>query len=154
MVIIRIAVIILAIFTAYAIYNYIVAPWILEPLCLINTNGCIRLAYYSYNNSALVHMRNTGYWLWFNGDKAYIYGQDVGQMCKYPNKFEAAYAINTHTGIKEGYECITTLNDLLAFYKDKNSEMKYLYKRVKNRKTFDVYGVLNILETEGIVNFS
>ena len=148
---IRIIVIIVALITAYVIYSLIVKPGILEPLCLINTLGCVRMAFYRYNNSALVHMRNTEIWLWYNGYKVYVYGQPIGQICNNPGSFEAAYAINTRTGMKEGFECVTVLGELINFYKSK-TKMEYLYKKVKDRETFDVYGALNLLNDHGIID--
>jgi hypothetical protein len=148
---VRIAVILLALITGYVIYGLIVKPAILDPLCLTDTGSCVRMAFYRYNNSALVHMRNTGIWLWFNGHKAYVYGQPVGQLCKDPNSFEAAYAINTRTGLKEGYECVTVLGELINFYKTK-TDMEYLYKRVKDRNNFDVYAALNMLQDLDVID--
>lgn len=153
-ILIRVVVIIIALFTAYAVYNYILKPGVLEPMCLINSNGCVHIGYYTYNNSALIHMRGTGIWIWFNGDKAFIYGQPVGQLCKEPSKYEAAYAVNTRTGLKEGFECVMILNDVIQFYKNRGIEMQYIVKRVKNPIDFTAYDVLNILDDEGVIDLS
>lgn len=99
-------------------------------------------------------MRGTGVWIWYNGDKAFIYGQPVGQMCEEPNKYEAAYTLNTRTGTKEGYSCVMILEQVINFYKSKGVEMKYLVKRVKDLKGFNVYNVLNIFDDEGIIDLS
>jgi hypothetical protein len=149
-IIVRIVVIIVAIFSSFVVYYYIFRPAVLQPLCLVNTNGCVRIAYYSYNNSALVHLENSGIWLWYNGFKAFVYGQNVGQVCQDPTKYEAAYAINTLTGEKEGYDCVTPLATLLKFYQSKGG-MEYLYKRI-NANTFDVYAALNLLQNERIID--
>ncbi len=149
---IRTGVIFLAIITAFVIYYYIARPIILEPLCMVNSNSCVRIAYYSYNNSALIHMRNTGIWIWYNGDKAYIYGQPVGQLCKDPKKYQAAYAINTRNGLKEGYDCVMILDDVIDFYKSKKVSMKYLLKSIGDNSKFNVYDVLNLLSDEGVIN--
>lgn len=148
---VRTIVIVVAFLTAYVLYNVLIRPKVLEPLCLINTIGCVRIGYYQYNNSALAHMRNTGIWIWFNGYKAFIYGQPVGQLCSDPDKFEAAYAINTRTGLKEGYECVKALEELITFYNSK-TDMKFLYKKVGDRNTFDVYDTLNLLNDYGIID--
>lgn len=149
----RVLVILLGILTGYVLYNSFVKPKVLEPLCLVGTNGCVRIGYYQHENSALAHMRNTGIWIWFNGYKAYVYGQPVGQICNDPDKYEAAYAINTRSGLKEGYECVKSLSELLNYYKSK-TDMKFLYKKVPNRNEFDVYGALNLLQDNHIIDLS
>jgi hypothetical protein len=108
------------------------------------------MTYYAFENSALVQMQNTGLWVWYNGDKAFIYGQPVGQICKDPQKYQAVYTINTKTGLKEGYSCVITLQDVLAFYKSKGVKPSNLIK--KTNGTFDIYSMLNTLNNEGIIN--
>jgi len=112
------------------------------------------MAYYSYNNSALVHMKGTGVWIWFNGDRAFIYGQPVGQMCEHPEKYVAAYAINTRTGLKEGYECVMILKQVIDFYEKKGVKMNYITERVDDLSTYNIYNVLNILNRKNIINLS
>lgn len=123
-------------------------------MCLLNSNGCVRMGYYTYNNSALIHMRGSDIWIWFNGDKAYIYGQPVGQLCKEPEKYDAVYAINTRNGLKEGYECVISLEEVIKFYKSKGVKMKYLLKRPKDSGDFTVYDVLNTFDDDNIINLS
>lgn len=154
-IIIRTIVIIVALITAFVVYNHILKPLIFEPMCLVNSNGCLRLGYYSYNNSALVHMGNTGYWIWFNGVKAYIYGQNVGQICKDPQFYTAAYVINAKTGLKEGYECVLTLDEVIKFYKSKGvTKMNYIIKRINNPNNYNAYDVLNLLSDKNIINLN
>lgn len=148
---VKIIIVLLAILTSYVIYLYLFKPYILEPMCLINSNSCVRMTYYSYENSALVEMQNTGLWVWFNGDKAFVYGQPVGQICKEPDKFEAAYAVNVRSGMKEGYYCVVTLKEVLDFYKAKDVKPKSLLKKA-DYNSFDIYAMLNLLDNEGIIN--
>lgn len=152
---IRLGVIVLAIFTGIVIYSYLIYPYVLEPICLVNTNSCIRIAYYSFKNSALAHMRNSGIWVWYNGYKAFVFGQNVGNICAEKDgttKYEPAYAINTSTGEKEGYECVTPLESLIDYYKQRG-KMKFIYTRVNDRENFDVYDVLNMLKNKNIIVF-
>lgn len=146
----RILIIIIAILTTFVVYFYVVRPYILSPLCLVDSNGCVNMQYYSYDNSALVQMKNTGLWIWFNGDTAFVYGQPIGQICKDPTKYQAAYSINTKTGLKQGYKCIVTLGEVLDFYKSKTKPAS-LVKRA-DYNTFDIYAMLNLLNNEGIIN--
>jgi len=152
-IVIRITVIIIAICTAYVLYQYVVKPLILEPLCLVNSNSCVRMTYYAFENSALIQIQNTGLWVWFNGDRAFVYGQPVGQICKDPQKYQAAYSINTRTGLKEGYKCVVTLQEVLNFYKSKGVRSSNLIKKA-NYNSFDIYAMLNLLDSEGIINLS
>lgn len=151
-IILRIAVILLGIFTSIVVYFYMIQPWLLEPLCLVNSNGCVRMGYYQYNNSALVNMRNSGLWIWYNGDRAFVFGQPVGQLCENPSQFQPAYSINTRTGAKEGYKCVMSLPEVQKFYTDRGVKMNYIVKRAP--ANFDVYGALNILNDEGIINLN
>lgn len=148
---IRIAVIIVAVCTAIVLYSYVINPYVLQPLCLINSNSCARMSYYKYNNSALAKMDNSGLWLWFNGDRAYVYGQPVGQLCSDPSTYEAAYAINTQNGLKEGYTCVKTLSSVIDFYKSKGVALEHLVVKA-DPKTFDVYSALNTLHQNNIIN--
>lgn len=150
-IVIRILIIVITICTSYVFYSYIFEPLVMKPLCLVNSSGCIRIGYYNYNNSALIDMRGSGIWVWFNGDKAYIYGEPVGQICNDPLKYVAAYVISTRTGLKEGYQCVMALGEVINFYESKGVEMSYIVKRVDNDK-FDIYDALNFLNDEGVIN--
>jgi hypothetical protein len=151
-IVIRLFVIILAIATGIVFVNYVISPYVLEPTCLLNTASCVRIGYYNYKNSVLVHMRNTGIWIWYNGFKAFVFGQIVGEICKEKDKYSPAYAINTDTGLKEGYECVTPLETLIDYYK-KRGDMKFIFLRVRDRENFDVFGVLNLLRNKKIISF-
>jgi hypothetical protein len=144
--------VIIGILTAFFGYLYLIKPLLLEPLCLIGSNQCINMEYYNYNNSALVNMKNSGLWVWYNGDKAFIYGQPVGQLCQDPKNYTSAYTINTRTGLKEGYQCVISLEKVLDFYTSKNIKPKFITKRTD--KNFDVYDALNILNNERIINLN
>ena len=73
-IVIKILVFTVAIAAGYLLFNNFVDPYILQPLCISNTHKCIRIGYWHYGNSALLHMEPEGYWAWFNGEKAYVYG--------------------------------------------------------------------------------
>jgi len=146
----RILLIILGVFTAYALYNYVVNPLVLRPLCLTDSNGCVRVSYYAYQNSALIYLRGSGSYVWYNSDKAFVYGQPVGRICQDPDNFEPAYAIDTKTGLQLGYQCVKSLPNVTKWYTDKGVAMKYLLYRPKG--DFDVYSVLNLLDEQGIIN--
>ena len=77
----RIASIFLASLIGFLIYYYIVYPLILKNNCWVETENCIKLSYYTHGNSALVNIENSDSWLWYNGDKVYLYGQPLGESC-------------------------------------------------------------------------
>ena len=77
----RIVVIFLSIMIGYLIYVLIVKPLVLDKLCLTNAQNCVKIAYYPYEDSVLVFMENSNYWIWYNGDEIYLYGSPLGEMC-------------------------------------------------------------------------
>lgn len=97
-------------------------------------------------------MRNTGIWIWFNGYRAFVYGQLTGRVCE-DKSYSPAYAINIQTGQKEGYECVLSLEQLIDYYKKNGGNMKYIYTRVEDREKYDVYAVLNMMRSKKIIVF-
>ena len=148
----RTFVILLAIATAYVIYRGIIDPHILNPLCLTDSNNCVQLSYYKYNNSILVNMQPTGFWVWYNGNKAFLYGQNTGNVCNDPN-FETAYVIDK-SGVTNGYECINKL-DLVKNYYSSRGEQQFVYIRTEtNVNNFNVYDVLNYFNDKNIIKIN
>jgi hypothetical protein len=150
-IIIRVVVIIIGIVSAYVFYSYFIEPSVLYPLCITNSETCNRMAYYKYKNSVLIKMQPSGYWIWYNGDNAFIYGQPTGIKCDDPSKYEPGFAINTKTGQKIGYQCIQKLDQLLSFY-EKQSSQEFVYDRMDNPSDVDVYYVLNLFNKKGIIS--
>lgn len=146
----RVLVIIVAILVGYIIANNYVKQKVLRPLCMVDSNSCIKISYYKYNNSVLVYINNSETWLWYNGIKVYIYGMPTGQLCLNPNQYEAAYAIDPKTGIKEGYSCVMALGEVLKFYEEKKVSPLMYIRRGENT---DIYSILTMLQTDGIVDF-
>lgn len=150
-IIVRVIVIIIAIISSYVFYNYIVNPYILYPLCLTDSETCNRMSYYKYENSALIKMQPSGFWIWYNGDNAYIYGQPTGIKCDDPTKYEPSFAIDTKTGQKIGYQCVQKLDTLINFYSGQSKE-QFIYDRVSDINNVDVYYVLNLFDKKGIIS--
>lgn len=149
---IRLFIIVLGIITGIVLYYYVVKPHVLEPACMINSNGCVRMRYYSYNNSVLIQMIQNNVWVWYNGDNIYIYGQPIGQICKDPANYTAAYAVDGRTGLKKGYECVMTVEKVLQFYQNKKVKPKGMVYRVNNPETFNVYDLMNLFDSKNIIN--
>lgn len=136
----------------FVFYNFII-PTILQPGCFVDSNACVRLSYYSYDNSVLVQIRDSGLWIWYNGDKVFVFGQPVGQLCENPDKYESAYVVNIHSGKKEGYKCVMNLDSVKDYYISKGVKKMNLIKYVgKNRDEFDIYALINYLAQKGVIN--
>ena len=154
MIILKIFIIVIAILSAYVFYNYIVEPHVLDPLCLINTNNCVQIEYYSIKNSVLINMLPTGYWILYDGNRyAYTLGHNSGNTCTDNKNFEAAYVTDLQSKVKkiDGYKCIQKLDTLIDYFQ-KNSSKKYLFYRTKEPNKIDIYDVLNYLNNKKIIN--
>ncbi len=150
---VRILIILFGIVTGVVIFIFVINPFILKPLCLTGTNTCVRMMYYNYKNSVLINMLPTGYWIWYNGAYAYVYGQPSGQVCIDNDKYEAAYKVNAVSQVTTNYECVTKLEDVIAFYRDElGIKEQYIYTRPDDILTFDVYDVLNLFNKKHIIN--
>jgi hypothetical protein len=151
----KLIVLILSIFSVSILYYGLVKPKVLEPLCLLDTGKCVRIQYYALKNSALIHMQPTGFWVWFNANKAFVYGINTGNVCTdddQGNKYEAAYYISPTQEQSVQYNCIRKLEDVKKYYTDNNAELGYLFFRVEKPEEFDVYDVLNEMNRKRIIN--
>jgi hypothetical protein len=148
---IRLFSIILGIVTGYVIYSKILKRTLLKNLCLSDTNSCVSIKYYSIKNSILFNMEPTGYWCWFNGVSAYLFGILTGNTCQ--NKdYDPAYVIDLKKSstLPLGYECIQNLSSLIEYY-SKNSREKYIYYNSKDPYQTTIYDVLNFLNNRNII---
>ena len=97
-------------------------------------------------------MQPTGFWLWYNGNKAFLYGQNTGNVCNDPN-FETAYVIDK-SGVTSGYECINKL-DLVKNYYSSRGKQQFAYIRTKTDvNNFNVYDVLNYFSDKNIIKIN
>ena len=149
---VRLFVIIIALITSYVLYNHFVYKSILYPLCLVETNQCVQISYYKINNSILFNMEPTGYWCWFNGKNAYMYGIVSGHLCK-NTEYEPDYVINlsSPSAAPMGYECIQNLNSLIEYYKS-NTTQQYIFYRSTTPYQTTVYDILNFMNNRNIIS--
>ena len=149
---IRLWIIIVAIFTALAFTVFIFKPWVLEPMCLINSNECMEIEYWTLGNSVIAHMQPTGYWIWYNGESIFVFGEPTGQLCEDTN-FETAYVVDIVKNEILGYECVMHLEDILKYYQAQGSEPKFLFKRITRDQwsTFNIYDLVNVLIDNNII---
>jgi hypothetical protein len=148
---IRLWVITIASLVSIIVYQFIIKPYILEPMCLIDTQSCLKIQYQSFENSVLVHMIPTGYWVWFDGKDILIYGE-TGRVCK-DEGFQSVYAYDVSTRKIIGYMCAKSLSEVKDFYKRQNSPKEYIFKK-KFKDNFDVYDVINLLADQKIISIN
>jgi hypothetical protein len=149
-VIVRVCVVILAIISAYVFFTYLFQPYVLDKMCLTNTNRCVRMTYQNYENSALIQMEPDGVNIWFNGMNGYVFTPDTGRVCD--KDTQPAYLLDPTTGMPKEYLCITTIDKLSKFYDGRGIDKKYIYKRVEDPTKFSAYDVLNLFAERGILN--
>lgn len=145
----RIWTIVISILCALIFYQLIVKTYFLEKLCFIDTNSCARIKYQTYQNSVLVNIQPTGYWIWFDGKNILIYGEPIGNICK-DFGYEPAYMYDVKNRKVIGYRCATSLNIVKKFYN--NVPFNYIFN--KNTKNMDVYDVINFLAEKNIININ
>jgi hypothetical protein len=150
MLLIRLWTIITAIIGGILMTVLILKPYVLEPLCLINTNKCIQISFKKFKNSVLVHMQPTGYWWWFNGRYIYVYGLPTGRECEDSSRFEPCFVVDAKTRKTVGYECVTVLSDITKFYDEKNAKEQHIFVCSKE-KNFNIYDAFDQLVLKNII---
>jgi len=117
---IRLLIILLAILLGYYLVRKVVEPYVLHPNCLTDTNSCAYLTLWKYENSFIAQAFPSGLFMWFNGTRLYVYGEDHG-TCSDPN-YESVNVI-TISGTNQravyhrlNYECITTATQVIQYY--------------------------------------
>jgi len=142
----RIWIIVIAILFGFSIFELLIVPY-LKSKCIIYTNSCIQIQYQQIDNSVLVHMIPTGWWVWFDGKQVLIYGEPTGRVCN--DGFEAVFVYDVQQKKEIGYLCAKSLTDVQDFYK--NAPYQYIYNRT-DTSNFNVYSMINFLADKRIIN--
>ena len=151
---IRIWVIVVALFTALVFVVFILKPLVFEPMCLLNSNSCLEIEYWTLQNSVIAHAIPTGYWIWFNGSNVYVFGEPTGQICPPENqKFEPAYVVDLQKNEILGYECVMHIEDILTYYQEQGSEKRYVFEHIPKEEwdTFNIYDMINVLVDHNVI---
>ena len=148
--IIRVWIIILGIFIGFSIFQLYVLKF-LESKCIIKTNSCIQIKYQKYENSVLVHMQPSGYWIWFDGANIFIYGEPTGRTCD-DEGFEPAYVYNIEKKTTS-YMCAKSLEKDKNYYTTNKAPEDYIFLR-KDTTNFGVYDMINYLSDKRIININ
>lgn len=142
-------ILVLAVMSAYVLRMYYVRPKILHPHCLIDTNSCVELEYYTKENSAFVIVRPSMYRLWFNGKTFYVYDVfNTGRTCENPD-YQPAYEIQPTQSSIQNYHCVRSIAKVFEYYKDTPKNRDFI--RVDNLNDFSVYDVIRYLLNKRIV---
>ena len=152
MILITLFIIIIAILTGYVIYKYIIEKYILMPFCLVDTDSCTKIEYYSFENSVLFSIPPSNYWIWYNDGKAYTYGE-LKSKSSCENGYTNVYVTDLTTKEPQllGYQCVTPFNQVLDFFVSKGPK-KHIYYKSDPLKIPDMFEVLNKLEMNQIIN--
>ena len=152
---VRLGMLVLGGLVGYVVYVYLFKPRVLENLCLVNTNNCVSIKYWSFQNSALIHMQPTDYWIFFTGITAFSYRKTAmsSKECgSYEGReYEPAYEVSLTTGLPTGYDCVLSLEEVKKFYTLNSVEPGYLYLK-RDTREYGVRDALNSLSDEGIIN--
>lgn len=144
---VRLWIIVIAIFLAFVIHQFIIRPWLYQN-GLLNTSEALQIRYQKYDNSVLVHMLPTGFWIWFDGRDILVYGEPTGRICN--DDYDPAYMYDVQNRKSKGYVCADTLEKVKSFYNNKNIPYQYIFKR-KFNPNFNVYDVINLLGDNNII---
>ena len=79
--VLRFGAIFIGILVGFLIYQILLRPLVLKPLCLVDTQECLSLSYYNIDNTVLVNVEKNDYTLWYNGKKIYLYEPTLGLKC-------------------------------------------------------------------------
>ena len=130
----RILIILLGIMLGVFMYAKIINPHLLNPLCLTDSNACIRIAYWNYKNSVLFHWEPSGYWCWFNGEKAFVFDVINGAVCQ-DAQYQPAFPIEPYPSAKpENWMCIENVDSLIDKYENTFGVSKqFLWQRPRSQ---------------------
>jgi len=138
----RLWAIIMGILVGIVAYVFIIYP----ALCrtpIINTNRALEIRYQQIDNSLLIQM-TTGYWIWFDGKDALLYGQPTGRECD--DGYDSVFVMDIASGNKLGYMCATELTKVMEYYKDKG--INYMYVKDVG---LDAIQIINLFLEKGII---
>lgn len=145
---VRMWAIVMGIFLAFVVFQLLIKPN-LSRLALINTSNALQIQYQQYQNSVLVHMIPTGFWVWFDGRYVMIYGEPTGRLCTDVG-YDPVYVYDVKTRQDTGYVCADALERVKEFYNQKKIPIQYIFEK-KFDPNFNVYDMINLLSDRAII---
>ena len=138
----RLWAIIMGVLLGIVVYVFFVYPALLSSP-LINTNKSLEISYQQIDNSLLIQM-TTGYWIWFDGKDALLYGQPTGRDCD--DGYQSVFVIDISSGNKLGYMCATELTKVMGYYE------KQPVNRIYTKDVgLDAIQIINLFLEKGII---
>lgn len=155
MIIRNIIILLLSLMTGYVLYYLLIRPKVLEPLCLVNSEDCARLGYRTFGNSILINVSLTDYWIWYNGDKIFVYNPPISDLvCKTEMNYEPAYVVDQVTGLPSNYECITRVIDVLKYYDKNGAKEQTIYTKGLNLNKISVLDIILKFQEMGVIQLN
>ena len=150
---VRLWIILIAFLLGLIIVYYFVKPKILEPLCLVNSNNCLKIIYKNIGDTSLIFVDPINRWFWFNDGKIYVYGEMGGKYCQNTDEFEPAYVLDAtgkgaYPGAGEGYQCIKKLELVLDYYNLNKGDWNVVMHHIQSDKSV----AENVLTVQEIIN--
>jgi hypothetical protein len=156
-IILRVAILIMAIAVAYYLVTSVITPNILEPTCLINTDGCLYLDIYKYKNSFLAQFFPSALWIWFDGMNVYVYGYAPG-TCQDSKNYEPVFSItpdftqNPPQYTLNPNMCLTKLNQVKDYYENNLKVNKNRIFYHSEKVFMNVYDLITLLHKKKIIS--
>ena len=133
----------------FGVYKLLLKPHVTDKLCLTNGSACTRIVYLKYNNAVLVQMPGSGYWIFFDGVMAFVYGVPTGRQCGSP--FVPAYVVDLVHGNKVmGYECVQPVSVVRDFFVSSGALQQVVFVQ-EPAWDFDAVAVLDLLASKGVI---
>lgn len=120
----RLAAVGVGLYLGYIIVQKFVRPNVLDQLCLTNTENCTQIQTYRWQNTFVAKDVVSQIWVWYNGDKLYVYGQAAGTC---PDQNNTSYTPVTVFSMKRdstgtinftqlSNECIPNIQSIIDIY--------------------------------------
>jgi len=150
----RLWTVLLGILFGIVLYKLLLKPYTLDKLCITSRDFVI-IKYRSYSNSVIIHMQPYGYSIFFDGEKAFVYGLPTSQKCEpsKKNNYVIAYVIDVKFNHIYGFLCVAPIDQVESFYDEKKCPVQYLFVP-KPSWDFDVWSILNYLDSQNIININ
>jgi hypothetical protein len=146
----RILILLIAIVAAVGITKYITVPYFEKKCLLIGqeqgiNQKCIKSVYRQRENSVLINILPTNYWIWYNGRYVYLYGENTGRKCSRGDS-EPVYVLDIKENKIVGYECVMKLEDVKKYYVGEEDQYMFYHN------TFGgVFETINQFIEQGII---
>jgi hypothetical protein len=136
----RFSAVILALYLAYIVVYKVLGPNVAEKMCLSKTKNCSQLNIYRNQNTFIAQESISQIWMWYNGQKLFVYGQ-AGGNCESQGgmSFVPVTVFQLSSGDEINFtqfpnECIPNYDNIIKSYVIEGSkeETIFLYRKDPN----------------------